>query len=144
MGDQPVVLEEDGESPPPERSSIDQERVRAMGVMVDELRNAAEAKDDERFRMLADRIFGREESGDTVIERPVAYSETRTSRLDFWRLWLTWMLVAGLIVIIVLAVWPGANVNAAPYISIFSGLVGIAVGWLFGANSRTGDPGTNK
>ena len=58
--------------------------------------------------------------------------------LDKWRVGITIALVMALFIVLVLIVLQsGPNTAAAPYVSLLSGLAGIALGWMF-ANAAGG------
>ena len=62
--------------------------------------------------------------------------------LDNWRIVATFLLIGALFTAIVLAVLRSNN-SAGPYISLSSGLAGIALGWMFanaGATTRQSSP----
>ncbi len=69
--------------------------------------------------------------------------------LDKWRVSITALLVMGLFLIVgVIATKTVTNAAATPYVSLLSGLAGIALGWMFatsgsGATGRSTSHGTN-
>src|SRR4051812_25428841 len=58
--------------------------------------------------------------------------------MDRWRLGLTAFLLAGLFVIVGVVALGTGDADATPYVSLLSGLAGIALGWAF-ANGQGND-----
>ena len=126
----------------PAQQRIDNARAQAYEAVVEGMREAALRGDLESFDHLADRILN-----DPQTSSPVDLANRRRRRtraLDVSRIVLTFILVLALAAIIFYVIWAskdpaGDSAAAAPYVSIFSGLVGIAVGWLFGTSTRAAD-----
>lgn len=143
MNEHPVVEVGDvGKGSPPER--IEAAKADAYEVVVGGMKAAAERGDLDTFNHFAHLIFG----GGQEFDATGAETVRHLRRLDTWRLRLTLALVISLAVMITAVVVLSASgstsaSDAAPYISIFSGLVGIAIGWLFGS-LRTSDVQQNE
>jgi len=114
------------------RSTSDEIRVEALHLLLSEASAAATAGDTQRFDDLITRLLsdGRAESTDEPSDHE--------KRMDRWRVATTATMISALFLIIVLVSFNSrAGNNAVQYVSLFSGLAGIALGWLFGAGSTT-------
>jgi hypothetical protein len=70
--------------------------------------------------------------------------------MDLWRVAISFIMILGLFGIVAAVALKGSS-SASPYVSIMSGLAGIALGWLFGSGATTsvgkregGGTGTRK
>lgn len=102
----------------------------ARRLLVHAAERALEAKEDQRFDELVDRLAG---------PRPAATDErsfdvAREARMDSWRRYLAALLILGLIVIISLSVALDSQF-AGEYVPLLSGLAGIAIGWLYSGST---------
>jgi hypothetical protein len=82
----------------------------------------------------------------TLVSDVVPDSKSHHERvLDWWRIAVTGLLVIALFTIVMVVVEQNSTNNAAaPYVSLISGLAGIALGWMFanavgGASTRGSD-----
>jgi hypothetical protein len=97
-------------------------------------------------------LDGRERPGRPMRAKP-ADSADRTSyerRLDSWRIVITFLLVLALFTLMIIIILKSINPGTAtPYVSLLSGLVGIALGWMFATASQgrqglASGPGTSS
>jgi hypothetical protein len=112
-------------------------RFEAMSALLQQAKAALEAGDLATFNSLSSQAFGPE----PVTPAPdlelisLAPSDTLTPHeklLDGWRVVTTVVLVLALFTIVAIALSTStAATTASPYVSILSGLAGIALGWMF-------------
>jgi hypothetical protein len=119
----------DSESPAGEQQSLEVVRQRAYELLLEEATAAAKGKDQERFDALISKLV----FDDVSLEdsEPAAHER----RMDRWRVLTTAAMVAALVLIIVAAIFHKQTTGrqaATGFVSLFSGLAGIALGWLFG------------
>ena len=111
-------------------------RDEALKLILEEARKAA-GENPERFDYLVGQVLqeGATASGPTEHE----------VRMDNWRVRTTIVMIAGLFAIVLFVVIvPGVPSATTQYVSLMSGLAGIALGWLFGSGAsanlrRSGD-----
>jgi hypothetical protein len=69
-------------------------------------------------------------------EEPPGYRINHDTRMDCWRVLIAFVMILGLFGIVAAVAFKG-SASASPYVSIMSGLAGIALGWLFGSGTTT-------
>jgi hypothetical protein len=104
----------------------------AMKAVMAKAHEALDRNEFEVYSSLSSQVF------DAGYQAPRASSDlqeplTRHERnLDGWRIVTTIVLVAGLLIVVGLVLFTKTSTNAAtPFISLVSGLAGIALGWMF-------------
>lgn len=117
-------------------------RSQLVGYISTEMERALDSHDPKQ-------VIGVKNVAELVLDYDGTGHGPRRPRLDRPRVWLTFLLViclAGIIaaIVIVPAITTKSADAAAPYVSIFSGLVGIAVGWLFGTSTSLSPRGNQE
>jgi hypothetical protein len=69
-------------------------------------------------------------------EEPPSNRSNHDEHMDLWRVGISFIMVLGLFGIVAAVAIKG-SASASPYVSIMSGLAGIALGWLFGSGATT-------
>jgi hypothetical protein len=131
----------DAEPPTPvSANSLESVRQQAFELLLKEAKSVSEGQDKERFDALIARL---------IFDGPGPRDDEPTAhelQMDRWRVWTTVAMVAALFLIILASIYlrsgsslgSGAAATAAGgFVSLFSGLAGIALGWLFGSGSGT-------
>ena len=104
-------------------------RPTASDLIVDEMTKASNANEEERWNELLKQFKELESTKDII--------DQREQLMDKWRLFVAAVLIAGLIVSVYSAMKQNVTnpQTTAQYLSLVSGLAGIAIGWLYGNNS---------
>jgi hypothetical protein len=114
-------------------------REQAIGMMLEIARGRQEkVLGDFRSLRVLKKVLAN--SGGAEVMDP--YELEREPRMDFWRVFATIVLVLGLIASVIWAIAQAdhgaGGETRAQYISLVSGLAGIAIGWLFGSTNSGG------
>lgn len=103
-----------------------------MKAVMAKAREALEHNEFDVYKSLSSQVF---EAGylDPGLSSETPEQLTRHERsLDGWRIVTTIVLVGGLLIVVGLVLFTKASTNTAtPFISLVSGLAGIALGWMF-------------
>jgi hypothetical protein len=117
--------------PTPSHPDAEDLRLQALKLLLNEAERAATEGNSNRFDELITRLLA--DGRPPLTDEPSEHDRT----MDRWRVVTTAVMVLALFIIIVSATFfseRAAN-NAAQFVSLFSGLAGIALGWLFGAGT---------
>jgi hypothetical protein len=93
------------------------------------------------LQQAADAAANDPQRSDELISRVLAAEEGSTSRsphdvrMDMLRFSVAFFMVLGLFGIVAIAIYHPTSTNASSYVSLMSGLAGIALGWLFGSGA---------
>jgi hypothetical protein len=120
------------QNPPPtpeEPASGDVATKIALDLLYDEAKKASSNNDKDRFDALINKIL---DEKDTLAGDP-----SHEVRLDRWRVWVSLIMIIGLFLIVGLVIFSKVQNGAAEYVSLMSGLAGIALGWLFGTGAAS-------
>lgn len=98
-----------------------------MRMLLDEAAAAAAKGDPQRFDELVGRVL--------VEGQPSIGGSSHETRMDLLRVAISFFMVLGLFGIVAAAAFHQASANASQYVSLMSGLAGIALGWLFGTGA---------
>lgn len=116
-------------TPAEESASGDAATKIALDLLYEEAKKASSADDKDRFDVLINKILN---------ERDVSASDpSRELGLDRWRVWVSLIMIIGLFLIVGLVIFSKVQNGAAEYVSLMSGLAGIALGWLFGTGAAS-------
>jgi hypothetical protein len=112
----------------------------ALDLLYNEAKKASVGNDSDRFDALINKILNER---DTSTGDP-----SREIRLNRTRVWVSFIMIIGLFVIVALVIFSKVQNGATAYVSLMSGLAGIALGWLFGtgaaSNLRRPDDGEDS
>lgn len=112
-----------------EPASGDQAEEIALKLLEAEAKKASEAKNEPRFDSLVKQILLQSQR---VIDRT-----SHDVRMDRWRVVISLAMIVGLFAIIAIVIFLKASNGATQYVSLMSGLAGIALGWLFGTGAAS-------
>ena len=101
----------------------------ALDLLYDEAKKASVGNDSDRFDALINKILNER---DTSTGDP-----SREIRLNRTRVWVSFIMIIGLFVIVALVIFSKVQNGATAYVSLMSGLAGIALGWLFGTGAAS-------
>ena len=101
----------------------------ALDLLYDEAKKASAANHADRFDALIDKILSEKDASTGDPSREVS--------LDRWRVWVSLIMIIGLFLIVGLVIFSKVQNGAAEYVSLMSGLAGIALGWLFGTGAAS-------
>jgi hypothetical protein len=106
----------------------------ALDLLYDEAKRASNANDSERFDAVINKILAESDTSttDTSTDRP-----SHEVTMDRWRVSVSVIMIIGLFVIVALVIFSKVQNGATEYVSLMSGLAGIALGWLFGTGAAT-------
>lgn len=108
----------------PEQSARD----KALLLLLDQAKLAIEKNELDRADSYIQKVLTAEETSSGRGDHSV--------RMDSWRVYITAAMVLGLFGIVAYAFHKNPG-DASPYVSLMSGLAGIALGWLFGSGTAT-------
>ena len=108
----------------------------AKSALLEKAKAALDANDLKLFNSLSKQAFGAENVGpsldDSLGSSPGDTLTPHEKLLDGWRVVTTMALVLALFVVVALILLKStATSTATPYVSLLSGLAGIALGWMF-------------
>jgi hypothetical protein len=119
-------------------AELRQLQLEAMKAVMAKARQALEQGQLDVYQSLSSQVFeaGYLAPGPTSQTPELLTPHER--RLDAWRIVTTIVLVAGLLVVVGLILFTKTSTSAAtPFISLVSGLAGIALGWMFAGAGNT-------
>ncbi len=124
----------------PREDSSAEARTAAYRLMFDEARRAIDAGNEQRFDTVLSRLLDevRPESEGPTRSDLLSEEETRReARMDAYRIATAILLVTALFASVIWALSQGGENGQAnaQYVSLISGLAGIAIGWLYGSSS---------
>src|SRR5581483_11623800 len=117
--------------PPPAKVSTSEDAATriALDLLYDEAKKASSTNDKDRFDALINKILNERDASDG--------DPFHELRLDRWRVWVSLIMIVGLFLIVGLVIFSKVQNGAAEYVSLMSGLAGIALGWLFGTGAAS-------
>ena len=129
------------------QNQLAQLQLEAMTAVMGKARQALDRDEYDVYKSLSSLVF---EAGYLDPELSSEGPELLTRherRLDGWRIFTTIVLVGGLLVVLGLVLFTKTSTSTAtPFISLVSGLAGIALGWMFAGagNSNVAKQATTK
>lgn len=112
------------------QQSFETARQRAYELLLQEAEASAGGKDPKRFDQLISRLV---DDASLQDNEPTAHE----LQMDHWRVRTTLAMVVALFIILAAILYHGqaSGQAATGFVSLFSGLAGIALGWLFGSGA---------
>jgi hypothetical protein len=119
------------------RHVLRSKQFRANKILMDRALKALEANDLDDYESLRRRALGTPQDDSMKEAEPTSHE----IYLDVRRVWITGGLVAALFAVVGLVLFKSTAAAAAtPYVSLLSGLAGIALGWMFTSAGRVSTP----